>query len=244
MNNPETPNNSEKTTGGDKFPSKLRRDFLTGILVVTPAAVAAWVLYKLLAWVDGLLWEYLRFGWIRPGGIPGAGLVIVIVLILLVGVLVNNYVGRRFYGMWDGLLARIPLFNKIYLAVKQIGESFLNRETSVFRGVGLVQYPRKGIWCLVFLTETPGDEVKERSGEELRSVFLPTTPNPTSGFLLMIPEKDIHRLNMSVEEGLKMVISGGAYVPGRGAILGPHPRRVRIGRPWWRRLLGGSTDSS
>ena len=226
---------------GEKFTFQLRRHFLTGILVMTPAAVAAWILYNLLAWIDGLLWDYIRFGWVRPGGIPGVGLITVVLLIVLVGVLVNNYVGRRFYGMWDRLMARIPLFNKIYLAVQQIGESLLSRETTVFQAVGLIQYPRKGIWCLVFLTEKPGDEVTEAAGgEALRSVFLPTTPNPTSGFLLMLPEKDIRRLSMTVEEGLKMVISGGAYVPGRGVSLSPHafPARPPGRRSWWRRLLG------
>jgi uncharacterized membrane protein len=227
-----SPKQTPERPGSDLGP-RLRRHFLTGVLVVTPTVVAAWILYRLLAWVDGLLWEYIRFGWIRPGGIPGAGLLIVVVVIILVGVLVNNYVGRRFYGTWDGLLTRIPLFNKIYTAVKQIGESLLSRETSVFRAVGMIEYPRKGIWCLVFLTEIPGSEINRAAGEELRSVFLPTTPNPTSGFLLMLPDRDIRRLSMSVEEGLKMVISGGAYVPGRGPSWAPEPR-PRGDRSWWR----------
>lgn len=200
----------------DSFLGQLRRHFLTGILVMTPAVLAGWILFQLLAWVDGLLWSKIRFGWVRPEGIPGVGLVTVVVLILLVGVLVNNYIGRRFYRIWDRLLTRIPLFNKIYLAIKQIAESLLSRETSVFRAVGMIEYPRKGLWCLVFLTEVPGKEILDASRENLRSVFLPTTPNPTSGFLLMVPEKEITRLSMSVEDGLKMVISGGAFVPGRG----------------------------
>ena len=232
--------------GSDKQPSGLtpdrlglrfRRHFLTGILVVTPAAVAAWVLYRLLAWVDGLLWAQVRFGWVRPGGIPGAGLVTVVLLVLLVGILVNNYVGRRFYQVWDHLLTRIPLFNKIYIAVKQIAEALLSRNRTVFRSVGMIQYPRKGLWCLVFLTEHPGPEIQNTAGEKLRSVFLPTTPNPTSGFLLMVPEKDITELSMSVEDGLKMVISGGAFVPHEGdswfdeVDAGSGERRRR----WWRR---------
>jgi len=228
---------------GGKVPerpgARLRRHFLTGILVLTPAVTAAWILYKLLAWVDGLLWDKIRLGWIRPGGIPGVGLVTVVILILLVGILVNNYVGRRFYRLWDSLLARIPLFNKIYLAIKQIAESLLSRETSVFRAVGLIEYPRKGIWSLVFLTETPNQEILDATRNDLRSVFLPTTPNPTSGFLLMVPEKEIHRLSMSVEEGLKSVISGGAYVPGRGMALETEGfRRSRRGG-WWRRARVG-----
>lgn len=214
---------------------RLRRHFLTGILVLTPAVTAAWILYKLLAWVDGLLWAKVRLGWIRPGGIPGVGLVTVVILTLAVGLLVNNYVGRRFYRLWDSLLTRIPLFNKIYLAIKQIAESLLSRETTVFRAVGLIEYPRKGIWSLVFLTETPNQEILEASRNDLRSVFLPTTPNPTSGFLLMVPEKDIHRLAMSVEEGLKSVISGGAYVPGRGFAMEAEGLRHSPRGGWWRR---------
>lgn len=218
----------------ERLRSRVRRHFLTGVLVVTPAAVAAWVLYRLLSWVDGLLWDTIRFGWVRPGGIPGVGLIAVVLLVVLIGILVNNYVGRRFYQLWDSLLVRIPLFNKIYVAVKQIGEAFLSSETTVFRAVGLIQYPRKGLYCVVFLTDTPGEEICNKTGQDLRSVFLPTTPNPTSGFLLMVPEQDIQRLDMTVEEGLKMVISGGAYVPGKtrlGERLVPPPAATR----WWQR---------
>lgn len=214
MTDPSDPKPQE-TRHWDRFLGQLRRHFLTGLLVVTPAALAGWILYKLLAWMDGLLWSQIRFGWVRPEGIPGVGLVTVVLLILLVGVLVNNYIGRRFYKIWDRLLTRIPLFNKIYMAIKQIAESLLSRETTVFRAVGLIEYPRKGLWCIVFLTEVPGKEILDATGTGMRSVFLPTTPNPTSGFLLMVPEKDITRLSMTVEDGLKMVISGGAFVPGR-----------------------------
>jgi uncharacterized membrane protein len=199
--------------GSEPFAARLRRHFLTGILVVTPMAVAAWVLYQLLSWVDTLLWAQIRFGWVRPGGIPGVGLVIVIALVLLAGVLVNNYLGRRLFAMWDSLLTRIPLFNKIYVAVKQIGEALLSSNRTVFRSVGLVEYPRKDIWSVVFLTETPGAEIQGRLGGGMRAVFLPTTPNPTTGFFLIVHEKDIVHLTMSVENGLKMVISGGAYMP-------------------------------
>lgn len=200
--------------GREAVASRLRRHFLTGILVVTPMAVAAWVLYRLLSWVDTLLWAQIRFGWVRREGIPGVGLVIVILLVLLAGVIVNNYLGRRLYAMWDSLLTRIPLFNKIYVAVKQIGEALLSSDRTVFRSVGLIEYPRKGVWSMVFLTESPGTEIQTRLGGGMRSVFLPTTPNPTSGFFLIVPEKEIVHLDMSVENGLKMVISGGAFVPG------------------------------
>jgi uncharacterized membrane protein len=238
---------------GDEVPEKdtdpvpkvlrgnLRRHFLTGLLVVTPTGVAAWVLYGLFSWVDGLLWEYVRFGWVRPGGIPGVGAVTVLGLVVIIGLLVNNYLGRRIYYLWESVVIRIPLFNKIYMAVKQIGEALLSSDKTVFRAVGLIEYPRPGLWVLVFVTEHPGAEIQAAAGEPVRSVFLPTTPNPTSGFLLMVPEKDIRILKLSVEDGLKMVVSGGAYVPGLpGAGDLAFPITLRTGRTgkarrrWWR----------
>jgi uncharacterized membrane protein len=205
--------------------SRIRRHFLTGVLVVTPALVAGWVLYKFFKWVDGLLWSYLRFGWVHQGGIPGAGLVLVSLFVLLVGLLVNNYIGRRFYGYLDGLLARIPLFNKIYVAIKQMGDALLSGKNRVFRAVALVEFPRPGAWAVVFLTEAPGRPFTDVAGENLRCVFLPTTPNPTTGFLLMVPERNVHRLPITVEEGIKLVISGGAYIPVTGVLAAGSLRR-------------------
>jgi uncharacterized membrane protein len=205
--------------------SQLKLHFLTGILVVTPAVLAGWILYKFLAWVDGLLWEKVRMGWIRPEGIPGVGFVIVVLLILFVGMLVNNYVGQRFYNYLDSLLSHIPVFDKMYIAFKQIGEALLSRDNAVFREVGLIEFPRPGLWALVFLAEKAGAEIEAKTGEKLRCVFLPHTPNPTTGFLLMVPEADIRRLDLSVEKGIKMVISGGAYVPNREP--GLRPARLR-----------------
>ena len=192
--------------------TNIRRNFITGLLVVTPSVVAAWVLYRLFVFVDGLLWERVRFGWLREGGIPGVGAVTVLALVLLVGIMVNNYLGSRFYGFWESLAVRIPLFNKIYVAVKQIGEALFSSERNVFRAVGLIEYPRREVWCLAFITGQPPQEIAGLTGRKLRSVFVPTTPNPTSGFWLMLPEEDIKPVPISVEEGLKMVISGGAYV--------------------------------
>ena len=212
----------------------LRRNFFTGLLVVTPTVVAAWVLYRLFIFVDGLLWDSIRFGWVRPGGIPGVGAISVLALVLLVGFTVNNYLGRRLYTFWESLVVRIPLFNKIYLAVKQIGEALLANDRTVFRAVGMIEYPRRGIWAIVFLTEAPGAEVQTVAGEAVRSVFLPTTPNPTSGFLLVVPEKDLRVLELSVEDGLKMVVSGGTYVPGTATALPPAEKRR-----WWRFGGGG-----
>jgi uncharacterized membrane protein len=209
-----------------RLSSQLKLHFLTGILVVTPAVLAGWILYKFLAWVDGLLWDRIRFGWVRPEGIPGVGFVIVVLLILFVGMLVNNYIGQRFYKSVDALLRHIPVFDKMYVAFKQIGEALLSRESAVFREVGLIEFPHPGLWAIVFLAEKPGAEIESKAGASLRCVFLPHTPNPTTGFLLMVPEEKIQRLDLSVEKGIKMVISGGAYVPNREG-GGLRPARLR-----------------
>jgi len=234
----------KKKSGWRKeFTRNLNRNFLTGLLVATPTVVAAWVLYSLFIWVDGILWEDIRFGWLREGGIPGVGAVTVLLLVVLIGIMVNNYLGRRFYGLWESLVVRIPLFNKIYLAVKQIGESLLAGDRTVFRAVGLIEYPRRGIWCLVFVTERPGEEIREQAKTDLRSVFLPTTPNPTSGFLLMLPEEDIHFLSMTVEDGLKMVISGGAFVPSTVEAVKAEDENRRGFRFWRRRPRDDDSES-
>jgi len=232
-----TPNEKKEVPG--VLRGNLRRHFLTGLLVVTPTVVAGWVLYRLFVFVDNLLWDYIRFGWIKPGGIPGVGAVAVLALVFLIGVIVNNYLGRRIYNFWESLVIRIPLFNKIYIAVKQIGEALLSRDKNVFRAVGLIEYPRHGLYSLVFITEAAPAEIQDITGQPLRSVFLPTTPNPTSGFLLMVPESQITILGLSVEEGLKMVISGGAYVPDVVAL--EDAQRAPARRRRWR-LLGRRSD--
>ena len=156
---------------------------------------------------------------------------------ILVALMVNNYIGRIIYGFYDCVLFNNTLFNKIYTALKQIGEALFSADRTVFRAVAMIEYPRRGMWSLVFMTEVPGDEMHAVAGERLRSVFLPTTPNPTSGFLLMVPEKDLYPLRLTVEEGLKMVISGGAIVPGELAQTMEEPDRVKrrkARRSWFR----------
>jgi len=118
------------------------------------------------------------------------------------------------------------VFDKMYVAFKQIGEALLSRDSAVFREVGLIEFPHPGLWAIVFLAEKPGPEIESQAGANLRCVFLPHTPNPTTGFLLMLPEDKIRRLDLSVEKGIKMVISGGAYVPGRDT-GGLRPARLR-----------------
>jgi uncharacterized membrane protein len=201
----------------------LRRHFLAGILVLTPTVVTIWILYKLFVFLDNLLGGFLdsmaaRFlpdQFIRPGGIPGLGLISLILLVFLVGFLTNRFLlGRRLLGVWEQMVGRIPLVNRVFIAIKQISEAILSDKETKFRRVVLVEYPRRGIHSLAFVVRTPAGILRERVGEGHVALFLPTTPNPTSGFFLIVPESETVPLDFSVEEGLKLVISAGTVMPG------------------------------
>lgn len=145
--------------------------------------------------------------------IPGLGVLLAVALVLITGMIMANLLGRRLVAFWESLLARIPLVRTLYSAVKQIMEAVLATDAKSFRKVLLVEYPRKGVWSLAFMTSDDLDEVQDKTIANVISVFIPTTPNPTSGFVLMVPESDVIELDMAVEEGLKMIISMGVVVP-------------------------------
>ncbi|EGL54618.1 hypothetical protein MAMP_01419 [Methylophaga aminisulfidivorans MP] len=145
--------------------------------------------------------------------IPGLGVLLAVVLVLATGMIVANLLGRRLVNAWESLLSRIPLVRTLYAGIKQILEAVLATDGQSFRRVLLVEYPRKGAWSLAFMTSDQLGEVQEKTRSEVISVFIPTTPNPTSGFVLMLPKEDVIELEMSVEQGLKMIISMGVVVP-------------------------------
>ena len=145
--------------------------------------------------------------------IPGLGVLLAVALVLITGMIMANLLGRRVVAFWESLLARIPLVRTLYSAVKQIMEAVLATDAKSFRKVLLVEYPRKGVWSLAFMTSDDLGEVQDKTIANVISVFIPTTPNPTSGFVLMVPESDVIELDMAVEEGLKMIISMGVVVP-------------------------------
>ena len=145
--------------------------------------------------------------------IPGLGVLLAVALVLITGMIMANLLGRRLVAFWESLLARIPLVRPLYSAVKQIMEAVLATDAKSFRKVLLVEYPRKGVWSLAFMTSDDLGEVQDKTIANVISVFIPTTPNPTSGFVLMVPESDVIELDMAVEEGLKMISSMGVVVP-------------------------------
>ena len=202
----------------------LRRYLVAGILVWAPLAVtylllrfAVGIMDKTLQWIPtqyqpGILLQQL-FHTAEPVHIPGLGIILALIVLLLTGVLAANFVGRAFVGGWESLLDRIPVVRSIYSAAKNFAEIVFSDSSHAFKRVLLIQYPREGLYSLAFQTSTQLGEVQGRTGEEVVCCFVPTTPNPTSGFIIVVPKKDITVLDMEVDEALKMIISLGVVIP-------------------------------
>ncbi|HEX6102499.1 MAG TPA: DUF502 domain-containing protein [Alphaproteobacteria bacterium] len=197
--------------------ARLRAYFLAGVLVTAPVAITFYIVWLIVSFIDsrvsGLIPERYNPETYLPFGIPGLGLVIAVAALILIGAATAGYLGRVIVRINDAALARMPVVRSIYGATKQILETVLAQKSNAFRQVCLVEYPRHGVWTLGFITGTTVGEVQERTSDEVVNVFLPTTPNPTSGFLLFVPRQDIVLLDMSIEDGIKMVISGGIVTP-------------------------------
>lgn len=197
--------------------SRLRNYFLTGVVVAAPIGLTIWITRWFIdlvdTWFTPLIPEQYRPDNYLPFNIPGIGLVIALVLLTLLGALTANIFGRSIIGFAENLVNRMPVVRSIYNALKQIFETVISQSGSSFQNVGLIEYPRPGVYSLVFISTSSKQEIAARIGEELVSVFLPTTPNPTSGFLLFVPRRDVIVLDMSIEEGAKMIISAGLVEP-------------------------------
>jgi len=197
-----------------KIKDIFKKYFIAGILVFVPVWITVLVITLLLGWSDiilNILPKPINPKTYLP--IPGLGLLLTILLILGAGVLVRNYVGKRLLSRGEAILDRIPLIRSVYQASKKFTEAVLSPEKSGFRRVALVEYPRKGVYCVGFITGVTEGEVQEKTQEKVVNVFIPTTPNPTSGFYVLIPEKDIIPLTMSVEDAFKLIMSGGLVTP-------------------------------
>jgi len=197
--------------------TKIRGYFLTGIIVTAPIGLTFYVSFLFIGFIDSKVRNIIpvkyHYDNILPFEIPGIGLLIVFIMLTFIGFLTAGIIGRYIIKLGERIIARLPIIRSVYGALKQIFESVLKTSSKSFREVVLIEYPRKGIWAIGFITGDTQGEVQETSKDELVNVFLPTTPNPTSGFLLFVPRKDLRVLNMNVEEGIKMVISGGIVTP-------------------------------
>ncbi|MBB4286809.1 DUF502 domain-containing protein [Roseospira goensis] len=198
---------------GLSLTARLRNHFIAGILVTAPAAITFFVAWKFIEFVDQRVAALIPEQYHLPFSVPGLGLLVMVLLLIGIGAFATGLFGRILFRLGERLLNRMPLIRNIYGALKQILETVLAQQSTAFRQVVLVEYPRRGIWAIAFITGVTEGEVQNLTAQECVNVFLPTTPNPTSGFLLFVPRQDMIVLDMSVEEGIKMVISGGIVTP-------------------------------
>ncbi|HEY7986063.1 MAG TPA: DUF502 domain-containing protein [Methylophilaceae bacterium] len=193
-----------------------RRYLVTGLLVLVPLVITIWVLKTLIGVMDQSL-LLLPPQW-RPDNvlgvhIPGFGVILTVLIVLVTGMIATNILGKRVLLIWEAILARVPVVKSIYYSVKQVSDTLFSDSGNAFRKALLVQYPREGSWTIAFLTGQPGGDVVNHLQGEYVSVYVPTTPNPTSGFFLMMPKKDVIELDMSVDDALKYIISMGVVTP-------------------------------
>jgi uncharacterized membrane protein len=211
----------------------VRKYIVAGLLVWLPLGITIWLLSWLLGALDGVfagllsatqavLPESTRAGIEQLRHVPGLGVLVLVATMLLTGVFVTNIFGQWAVRQWDKLMGKIPIVKSIYNSVKQVSDTLFSSNGNAFREAVLVQYPRAGSWTIAFVTGKPGGEVAAHLDGDHVSVYVPTTPNPTSGFFLIMPRADVRPLNMSVDEALKYVISMGVVVPGAPApVLSP-----------------------
>ena len=194
----------------------IKRYFITGLLIWVPLAITAWVLSLIASAADQslrLLPEAIHPHNLLGFDIPGAGIVVTLLIVLFTGLQAANFIGQPLVNWWERLLARIPVVNSIYNGVKQVSDTLLSSSGMAFRQPLLVQYPHQGSWTIAFLTGEPGGDVVNHLAGEHVSVYVPTTPNPTSGFFLMLRKSDVIELDMDVDEALKYIISMGVVAP-------------------------------
>jgi uncharacterized membrane protein len=191
----------------------LKKYFITGLLIWLPLAITFWVIRFIVTAMDDTLPTWLTPAWVKLYHIPGFGLVMAAVIVLLTGVLTANIVGAWLLKLWEAILKRIPIVSTIYSSVKQVSDTVLSPNGQAFRKAVLVQYPRAGCWTIAFVTGAPGPGVAEHLAGEHVSVYVPTTPNPTSGFFLIIPKDEVVEVDMSVDTALKYIVSMGVVAP-------------------------------
>lgn len=200
------------------FGRRLVNYFLAGLVLTGPVAITLYLAWTVIGWIDALVVPFLP-AWLNPQtylpfGVPGIGLIVALVAITLIGFFAANFVGRRLFSFGERLVSRVPVISSIYGALKQIFDTLITQRGTSFKSVGLIEYPRKGVWAVALIaSEARGEVAYKIPADDLIGVFMPTTPNPTTGFLMFLPRKDVIVLDMSVEEGAKLIISSGLVAP-------------------------------
>ncbi len=195
---------------------KLRNYFTTGLLLLAPTVVSIWIFIQFFKIFDGILGKlYTRYVFERLGlhAPPGLGAITLTVIIILIGMLARLYAGRKLFALWENAINYVPLINRIYLAVRQLSDSFATGGGIIFKRPVIIEYPREGLYSIGFVTRDCEAPFCNIVGREVSSVFIPTTPNPTSGVLIFVPREHMKPLNMTVEDAMKLIISAGKVTP-------------------------------
>ncbi len=197
--------------------SRLRAYFFAGVLVTAPIGITVYLAWSVVSWIDRSVLPFLpprdNPETYLPFSLPGIGLILLIVFLTAIGAIAAGMIGRMVVGYSERVLGRMPVIRSVYSATKQIFETMLAQKSTAFREVVLVEFPRVGMWSIGFITGVTEGEVQELTDDEVVNVYIPTTPNPTSGYLCFVPRCDVYPLSMSVEEGIKLVVSGGLVIP-------------------------------
>ena len=204
--------------------SRLRNSFLTGLIVIAPIGLTFWLIWSVIGWIDGWVLPLVpaRFNpevWLQRRfdiglDVRGMGVIFFLIVTVVVGWIAKGFIGRSLIRWAENLVQTMPVVRSVYGGLKQIAETILAQDQSSFENACLVEYPRRGIWAIGFVSTSAKGEVARRAEVPMLSVFLPTTPNPTSGFLLFVPAEDVVMMDMSVEDAAKLVISAGLVYPG------------------------------
>jgi len=201
----------EKNNLKESLIGRIRRYFAAGLLVVFPLVLSIFIFWKIFSWMEGTVDIFLNK--FTDMYIPGLGILLLLIFITLIGMVTTNLIGRRLFSVFQKVISRIPLFNKVYRAIQEISYASLGRSKGLFREVVLIEYPRKGIFALGFVTDQTREEISHKLNKPCLNLFLPTSPNPTSGMLLIVPKDEVIPLSLTVEEGFKLIVSGGAFTP-------------------------------
>ena len=207
----------------------MRKYFVTGLLILVPLAITLWVVNLIIGTMDQsllLLPERWRPEAVVGFRIPGLGTILTLLIIFLTGLATRNFIGKHVVLVWEAIVVRIPVVNTIYSSVKQVSDTLFSSSGNAFRKALLVEYPRRGCWTIAFLTGVPGGDVKNHLQGDYVSLYVPTTPNPTSGFFLMVPREDTIELDMTVDAALKYIVSMGVVAP--DIVRKPVVERARV----------------
>ena len=218
---PSPPNESAPERSGSHFGARIRNYFLTGLVVAGPIAITLWLTWSLVTGVDGVVRPIIPVPYrpetYLPWPIPGTGLIIAFVALTMLGFLTANLVGRKLVEMGERILDSTPLIRSVYKGLKQVFETLFSGSGTSFRRVGLIEFPSPGMWSLVFISQPPGNQIAEQLPEEEHlSVFMPCTPNPTTGFFFYVPRARVIELDIPVEAAAKLIMSAGLIQPNNG----------------------------